>query len=103
MTDKYLLHGSLLAKENHGQQLSDILIKASALVSTHDACHLYVISRDDSAADRIWITEIWDSKEAHDESLSIPGVRDLIGQAMPLMDGAPSKGQALDLLGGWKR
>lgn len=97
----YLLHGNLRAKEGHGDQLADILVKASALVQTAKGCRLYVLSRDPDSADTIWITEIWDSKEDHDGSLLVPGVRELIGQAMPILDGKPERGQELQLLGGF--
>ena len=49
----------------------------------------------------IWVSEIWDSKEDHDNSLKVKGVMELIGQAMPLLDGKPEKGEALNLLGGF--
>jgi quinol monooxygenase YgiN len=29
-------------------------------------CQLYVVSVADAEPDLIWVTEVWDSKEAHD-------------------------------------
>lgn len=48
----------------------------------------------------IYVTEIWDSKEDHDNSLKVEGVRELIMSAMPILDEQPTKGQELEILGG---
>jgi quinol monooxygenase YgiN len=61
---------------------------------------LYVIGLDELEPNAVYITEIWDSKEDHDNSLKVEGVRDLIVKAMPLLDGPPQKGQELEILGG---
>lgn len=97
---KYLLHGKLTAKQGEGNQLAGILIEASELIKTAKGCKLYVVSRDASNDNDVWVTEVWDSKEDHDNSLSVPGVKELIGRAMPILDGMPQKGQELQLLGG---
>lgn len=97
---KYGLHGKLQAISGKGEKLSSILLEASQLVSTAKGCHLYLVSTDSHDADAIWITEVWDSQEDHDQSLSIPGVRELIGKAMPILAGKPEKGQVLNVMGG---
>ena len=35
----------------------------------------------------IWFTEVWDSKESHDASLSLPAVKDAIARGRPMMAG----------------
>lgn len=97
---KYLLHGKLIAKQGHGKELSEILIEASRLIRTAKGFNLYLVSKDGASKNDVWITEVWDSKEDHDNSLSVPGVRELIGKAMPILDGMPAKGQELELIGG---
>ncbi|MEM7510616.1 MAG: antibiotic biosynthesis monooxygenase [Bacteroidota bacterium] len=97
---KYGLHGKLQAAQGRGDELAIILLKAADLVSTAKGCHLYLVSTDSDDEDAIWITEVWDSQEDHGQSLSIPGVRELIGQAMPILAGKPEKGQVLNVLGG---
>ena len=96
----YGLHGKLVAKAGMETQLAEILLKASQLVKNAKGCRLYVISKDAAMPYAVWITEIWDSKEDHDASLQNPEVRTLIGQAVPLLDGPPQKGQELEILGG---
>ncbi len=98
--NKYLLHGNFTAKTGFANELANILIEASKLVSTEKGCRLYVVSRDKNDPNSVYVTEIWDSKEDHDNSLKIEGVRELIMKAMPMIDGQPKKGQELEILGG---
>jgi quinol monooxygenase YgiN len=100
MNNKYLLHGKLTAKSGHREDLADILIQASQLVSTASGCKLYVIGKDEEDQDSVYVTEIWESKEDHDNSLKVEGVRELIMKAMPILDGQPTKGQEIEILGG---
>lgn len=96
--NKYLLHGKLITQQP--EELAAILSDASRLVSTAKGCHLYVISLDVAEPEAVFITEIWDSKEEHDQSLNIEGVRELIMKAMPLLSTQPTKGQELRIIGG---
>lgn len=98
---KYGLHGKLKASEGNGEQLAALLIEAAKLVSSAKGCHLYVVSKDELEKDAVWVTEIWDSKEDHDNSLKVDSVRELIAKAMPLLDVRPEKGQELEVLGGY--
>lgn len=96
----YLIHGKLNAKAGHSDELANILLEASKLVSTAKGCKLYVIGKDENDLNAVFVTEIWDSKEDHDDSLKAEGVRELITKAMPVLDGQPTKGQELEILGG---
>lgn len=98
--NKYGLHGKLTSKAGEIEKLTQVLLEASKLVSSAKGCHLYLISRDKTDTDSIWVTEAWDSKEDHDNSLNNEAVKALIYQAMPLIDGRPEKGQELEILGG---
>jgi len=98
--NKYGLHGHLKATKGNGEKLASILLEASKLISTAKGCHLYVVSKDNAYNELVWVTEIWDSKEDHDNSLKVEGVKELIAQAMPILDGQPEKGQELEVLGG---
>ncbi|TNE70934.1 antibiotic biosynthesis monooxygenase [bacterium] len=97
---KLFLHGKLTAKSGQGEELADILVEASKLVSGAKGCRLYLISRDSSSLDDVWVTEVWDSSEDHMNSLQIEAVRALIGRAIPILEGKPQSGQRLELLGG---
>ena len=99
--NKYGLHGALIAKEGRADNLANILLKAAEMMSTAKGCHLYLISRDTEDNNLIWVTEAWDSKEDHDQSLQNDGVGEFISTAMPLLDGNPQKGQILQIFGGY--
>jgi quinol monooxygenase YgiN len=75
-------------------------MEASKLISKAHGCILYVIGKDKDDDESVWITEIWDSKEDHDNSLNVYGVKELISKAIPILAGPPQKGQELQLLGG---
>ncbi|NMM47654.1 putative quinol monooxygenase [Marinigracilibium pacificum] len=97
----YLLNGKLTAKKGHSEELASILIEASQLVAKAKGCHIYLISKDNQQnTDDVHITEVWDTKEDHDNSLKDDNVRNLIMKAMPLLEGQPTKGQELEVIGG---
>lgn len=98
--NKYGLTGKLQAKAGMGNELASVLLQAADLMATAPGCHLYVIGKDTQDSDLIWINEIWDSKQAHDDSLNIPGCRELISRAIPILAGPPQKGAELEILGG---
>jgi len=100
MTNKYLLHGKLTAQDGRRDELANILLEASKLVSTAKGYKLYAIGKDENDTNSVYVTEIWNSKEDHDNSLKVEGVRELIMKAMPILDGQPTKGQELEILGG---
>lgn len=98
---KYMLHNKLQANNGNGHNLAAVLIEASKFVATVNGCSLYANSIDKENGDDIWVTEIWETKEDHDNSLQNDSVRELITLAMPYLDGRPSKGRVMDLIGGF--
>ena len=98
-TNKYALFGKMTAQPGQREELLSILLQAAQLVSTAKGCHQYLVFKDTQHEDWIWISEIWDSEEDHDNSLHIAGCRELIMQAMPMLAGKPEKIE-LALVGG---
>lgn len=47
----------------------------------------YVISKDQSDENAIWITEYWESKDAHAASLQLESVQAAIGKGRALIEG----------------
>lgn len=45
----------------------------------------YVIAKDPTDENGIWITEVWDSESNHKASLSLPGVQQAISRGRPLI------------------
>lgn len=91
--------GKFRAKPGQADKLTDILLEASRQVSAIKGIRVYAIGRDPKDENVIHVMEIWESKEDHDQSLTLPETRALIGQAMPLIDGKP-EGVTLEMLGG---
>lgn len=98
--NKYGLYGNLRARPGKGKELSEILLQAAALMRNVEGCILYIVNREAGNLDSIWIMEVWESKDDHDNSLSLPGVRELIMQAMPILDETRIEGTAMEVLGG---
>jgi quinol monooxygenase YgiN len=59
----------------------------------------YVVAKDLTDANAIWITEVWDSKESHDASLQLPAVQNAIKRARPIIAGF-SDGVTTQVVGG---
>lgn len=83
----YGLIGKMKAKPGQRDALISILLEG---VSGMPGCLSYVVARDPGEAEAIWITEVWDSKESHGASLSLPSVRNAITTAKPLIAGFES-------------
>ncbi len=98
---KYGLSVKFKSTEDNRQKLSSVLLKASELVSRAKGCQLYLVSLDEEETDTVWTTEIWDSREDHDNSLSVIGVNEVISQAMPLLAAPPERVKEIKILGGY--
>ena len=56
-------------------------------INNMPGCLSYIVAKDPSNTDAIWITEVWDSKASHEASLSIPSVKAAIAKNLPLIAG----------------
>jgi quinol monooxygenase YgiN len=50
-------------------------------------CIAYLIAADLKDEDVLWVTEFWESKHAHEESLKLPAVQEAIAEGRPLIAG----------------
>lgn len=84
----YGLIGQMLAAPGKRDELLAILGE-----STDDmpGCLSYVIAKDPTNADAIWITEVWTVKDAHAASLKLPAVQTAIAKARPIIAGFPQR------------
>lgn len=78
----YGLIGKIVATPGQRDALIDILLDCTADMP---GCRSYVVARDPSDGDGIWITEVWDDQQSHAASLTIPAVRAAITRAKPLI------------------
>jgi len=76
------LIGKMRARPGRRDDLVAVLLDG---VSGMPGCLSYVVALDPADADGIWITEVWDTEESHEASLSLPSVQDAIARGMPLI------------------
>lgn len=80
----YGLIGSLHTTVEGRQQVIDALLGSSAGMPGN--IH-YLVAADANDETAVWITEVWESEEAHKASLQLPAVRDAIELARPHITG----------------
>jgi quinol monooxygenase YgiN len=83
----YGLIGKMTAAPGQRDALLAVLLES---VGDMPGCFSYIVAKDPGDADGIWITEVWDSKESHGASLSLPAVKQAITRARPLSAGFDS-------------
>jgi quinol monooxygenase YgiN len=77
------LIGKIVAISGKRDTLLQILLEASQ--GGMPGCRSYVIARDPSDADAIWVTEVWDDAASHRASLGLPAVQAAIARGRPLI------------------
>ena len=92
-------HGKFTAKPGERDNLLNGLLQAADLMRPFDGCLLYVVSTSPTEPDAVLVTEMWTSKEAHDDSLNLESVQALIPQVLPFI-GGPSEGSWFEPVGG---
>lgn len=79
------MHGliaKITAQEGERDALIDILMAGT---QNMPGCISYVIARDQADDAVIWITEVWENKEVHAASHSLPGVQEAVAKGRPLI------------------
>ncbi len=79
----YGLIGKITAQPDARAELAAIL----ASMRSMPGCLSYVVALDDTDADGIWVTEVWESADAHRNSLELPEVQEAIGRGRSLIAG----------------
>ena len=80
----YGLIGKMTAVQGKRDELIKILLDG---VSGMPGCLSYIVAKDPTDANAIWITEVWDSKASNDASLELPSVKDAIKKGRPMIAG----------------
>ena len=81
----YGLCGKIVATPGDGDALAGHLLDAASALGDEPSCHLYAVNRDPGDADAVWVVEFWDSAAAHQASLELEAVRELIARARPII------------------
>lgn len=80
----YGLIGKMKAVPGQRDALIALMLEGTTAMP---GCLSYIVARDVTDSDLIWVTEAWDSAESHKNSLALPDVQATIAQAMPLIAG----------------
>lgn len=80
----YGLIGKLIAAPGKRDDLAPLLLRNAAAMP---GCLSYLVARDAHDPDALWVTEVWESQDAHRASLDLPAVRETIAEARPLIAG----------------
>jgi quinol monooxygenase YgiN len=80
----YGLIGQFISIPGRREELIAVLLAGTAGMP---GCLSYVVARDGEDPDGVWVMEVWDSKESHAASLSLPAVQAAMAQGWPLIAG----------------
>ena len=80
----YGLIGKINAAPGKRDELIAILLEG---VAGMPGSLSYVVAKDSTDEDAIWVTEVWDTNASHEASLSLPSVQEAIAQGRPLIAG----------------
>jgi quinol monooxygenase YgiN len=80
----YGMIGKMTAQPGKRSALIAILSSGTGAMP---GCLAYLVAEDAKEPDAIWITEIWESKAAHDASLALPAVKGAIAKGRPMIAG----------------
>ena len=80
----YGLIGKIKAIPGQRDALITVLTEG---VAGMPGCLSYVVAKDQSDQNAIWVTEVWESKESHAGSLTLPSVQEAIKKGKPLIAG----------------
>jgi quinol monooxygenase YgiN len=95
----FMLHGRLAAHAGKRDELLAILAEGLQ-DEPRPGCRLYLVAVDETDDDGVWVTEVWESEDAHAASLELDRVKEKIARAMPILDLAGFRRQQLDARAG---
>ncbi len=79
----YGLIARIFTEPGRRDDLAEILLEASKGMP---GCVSYVVARDPTNADALWVTEVWKTKTDHQASLQLPQVQVAMEHGRPLID-----------------
>ena len=80
----YGIIGKMIAHDDKRDELVAILLDGTRDMP---GCLSYVVSKDLTDENGLWITEVWESQESHQASLSLESVQQAIARGKPLIAG----------------
>jgi quinol monooxygenase YgiN len=92
----YGLIGKITAVAGRRDDLANILVEGTAAMP---GCLSYIVAADATEPDALWVTEVWDSRSSHQESLQLPPVQAAIAKGRPLIAGFSNRVETVPIGG----
>jgi quinol monooxygenase YgiN len=92
----YGLIGKFSAVPGQRDALAAILMEGTGEMP---GCLSYIVAADPEDADGLWVTEVWQNRESHMASLSLPAVQAAIAKGRPLIAGFSNRVETAPLGG----
>ncbi len=84
---KFSMFGQLIAQPGQRGELAKLMLESAETLEGMEGCIFYVINESVDESDTLWITELWESEEAHAASLKNEKVLAVIQRCRPLIAG----------------
>lgn len=84
MEELYGVIGQMKVAEGKRDEVVEVLLSGTRNMPGNLA---YLIAKDNSDPNSIWITEVWESQADHTASLQLPSVQEAIAKARPHIAG----------------
>ena len=94
----YGMFGKLTARSGQRDALVDILLENAHAMADVGA-RVYIVNTGPAEPDAVWVYEVWDGKQAHDDSLKLDSVRSAIQRAVPLLAAPPESIELVPIAG----
>jgi quinol monooxygenase YgiN len=82
--EMYGLIGKMMTVPGQRDAFVNLLLNGTTAMP---GCLSYVVAKDPTDENALWITEVWKDKASHEASLSLPGVKEAIAKGRPLIAG----------------
>jgi quinol monooxygenase YgiN len=84
---KFGLYNKIPTQPGKRDEFVELLLEAAAAMQQLPGCDLYLVNVSASEPDVVWVTEVWESAEAHQTSLSLESAKAAIERGIPLIAG----------------
>lgn len=79
------MYGLIVRLMLHPGKRDEMIEILQASAAGMPGCLSYVLAKDKSDQDVLWVTEVWDQEESHHASLALPTVKAAVPRAKPLV------------------
>src|SRR5476651_2273745 len=91
MQSYYALINKLTTKHGIRDEVIQLLLESGKSFQQHPSCIHYLVFKDASNSDIIWVEDAWTNKEDHTTALAQPEMKPYIIKTIPLLEGMPEQ------------